>query len=258
MTERPTQPEPDSTGRPDGAAGADPRVGVGPEPDPLDLELPASLQAGLRARYGAPVEVPAYVDAVVLTEWAEHLAGGGAGRWTGSTWGRRRAWTFAGLAAAVAAMVWVGSSMMNRTPAPALKTLADGSTLGAAVREATPSRSVASEALSKSAEPRAKPGSPLADAAGGLADPASKLSLATVDADRNGKMDVLDVLRVAKTVQAVQYARQAGTDGLTPEAAKKLAFFVESLDVTWDLTGDGVVDQKDVDLMASRVVKVGG
>lgn len=254
MTERPIQPEPDQPGNRAAPGGPDPRDGLDPrELDPRELELPASLTAGLRARYGAPVEVPAYVDAVVLTEWAEHLAGGGAGRRGASRPGRRRAWQFAGLAAAVAAMVWVGSSMMNRTPAPALNVLADGAALGAAVREEAPGRALASEALSKSVEPRTKA------AADRSAAPAAGLALATVDADRNGRVDVLDVLRVAKTVQAVQYARQAGGGpGLSPEAAKKLAFFVESLDVTWDLTGDGTVDQKDVDLMASRVVKIGG
>lgn len=255
MTERPIQPEPEQPGNRAEPGPPDPLDGDGSGLDPRELELPASLTAGLRARYGAPVEVPAYVDAVVLTEWAEHLAGGGAGRWGASAPGRRRAWQFAGLAAAVAAMVWVGSTMMNRAPAPAGQVLADGAALGAAARESAPSRALAAEALSKSVDPR----KPAAGTAGGPAGPAAGLALATVDADRNGKVNVLDVLRVAKTVQAVQYARQAGGGpGLSPEAAKKLAFFVESLDVTWDLTGDGVVDQKDVDLMASRVVKVGG
>jgi hypothetical protein len=76
-------------------------------------------------------------------------------------------------------------------------------------------------------------------------------------------VNILDAMRIAKTVQAVQLAREyrvktdgAGGSNVALDQAK-MAFFVASLDVTWDLTADGVVDQKDADLLTARIVRVG-
>lgn len=255
MTDRPSQPEPEQTGRPHGPAGPDPLCA---EQDPGELELPASMTAALKARYGAPVEVPAYVDAVVLTEWAEHLSKGGArgGGGVFSGWSRRKAWAFAGMAAAVAGMVWIGTSTLRRPSGGDSRMLAQGAIVGGAVAEELHERAPLADA-SGGARMKSMSSGGGAEAKSSALEVPAMTAAQAVDADHNGKVNVLDVLRVAKTVQAVQLARRAEST-LSPEAAKKMAFFVESLDVTWDLTGDGVVDQKDVDAMASRVVKVGG
>ena len=53
------------------------------------------------------------------------------------------------------------------------------------------------------------------------------------DVDHNGRVDILDAYRVARKI-----ARH------------------EPLDPAWDVNGDGVVDQKDVDLIAHMAVRV--
>ena len=244
-----THPEPEDTGGPEGPSGV----------APSELELPPSLVAGLRSRFGAPAEVPAYVDAVVLTEWAEHLS---SGRRSGPVAGRRRVWQFAGVAAAVAVMVWAGTSMMNRpTPGPT-HTLAEGGSVGglaaANVGESQARREMTRDYdRSRTASADGWAPKPAADATNAGQRLSAVAAMAGVDADHNGKVNILDALRMAKTLQAVQLAK-LGTGSNAPATPARFAFHVESLDPAWDLNGDGVVDEKDVQLMMSRMVKVGG
>jgi hypothetical protein len=235
MSDLPIQPRPDDPL--DEGAGA------------AELELPAALVESLRSRYGAKVEVPSYVDAVILTEWAEQLAHGNR---SGSN--RRRVWWFAGLAAAVACMVWVGTVAFQPSVSPATKLLAEGTAIslsaadsdGAAERAKEKSLALGSAGSKGSARGRVLEPRALADQPGG-----APVSLA-FDADHNGKVNVLDVMRVARTLEAVRLAKAPVGGG----GASHLAS-TTGVDPAWDLNGDGRVDEQDVKLMLDRVVRRG-
>lgn len=64
--------------------------------------------------------------------------------------------------------------------------------------------------------------------------------LAREDIDRNGRVDILDALALARRLEA--------TSRLAPETRREPAEF--------DLNGDGVVDQLDVDRVAAIAVKL--
>jgi hypothetical protein len=69
-----------------------------------------------------------------------------------------------------------------------------------------------------------------------MASPASHPQLAqAADVNHDGRVDILDAYTVARHI-----ARN------------------EPLDHAWDINGDGVVDQKDVDLIANLAVQVSG
>lgn len=68
--------------------------------------------------------------------------------------------------------------------------------------------------------------------AGDPEDPGFSLAFAREDLDRSGRVDILDAFLLARRVE----------EGAT-EAA-------------WDLSGDGVVDRRDVDLAAASAVQV--
>lgn len=227
--------------------------------DPRAFELPSELVSDLRRDFGRADEVPAYVDLAVLSAFESR-------RTVSST--RKHAWRFAAVAASVALVVWVGSANWpTRAPLKDIASntgIATGSFYGALAADAAAPNSQNSIsttlALSDSARmkkaldlPPGKPASGTAGEAGGLA---------MIDADGNGRVNILDAMRIAKTVQAVRLAREyrvqpnaSGTNVAMDQA--KMAFFVSSLDVTWDLTADGVVDEKDADLLTARIVRVG-
>lgn len=235
--------------------------------DPHALDLPPGLVAGLRRELGNAGEVPPYVDLAVLSAFESR-------RRASAT--RRGAWKFAAVAASLALVIWVGSANWPTKPAAspnANPAIASGNILGALAAESTskPASTTATSTLSltdRVASNLASPGAPLPgssaapDAAGRPGEPPVASDFAMVDADGDGRVNILDAMRIAKTVQAVRFARDfrakadaAGTNVALDQA--KMAFFVSSLDVTWDLTADGVVDQKDAELLTARIVRVG-
>lgn len=232
------------------------------EPDPrsakvvadFDVELPASLVAAMKERMAPKVETPAYLDIAVMAEFE---------RRTELVASRRRAWRFAAVAASVALLAWAGSAQLGKPrPGPAWK---DGGVAGAMGLRSGHAADVA-------LAPKDAPGAPTIARDSSGNEPhdlkQARAVIAAIDADGDGKVDVLDVLRVAKTIEAVRVAkriREAGEaggeagrgDSVLAADVSKQAFWVASLDVTWDLTSDGEVDQLDVDLLASQIVKVG-
>jgi hypothetical protein len=232
------------------------------------------LVAGLKREFGTSPLVPAHVDLTVLAAFEERRSAAS---------GRRNAWRFAAVAAAVALVVWVGSATWPR-PKPTTTialhgygngsvgggigaTLAENRKVGEATAGVTDAGTGGVAIAGSKADGRAT--LDLKAAGGGdllaPSTPSSGLpvALATVDADGNGRVNILDAMRMAKTVEAVRYVRElnakadaSGEAGVAIEK-EKMAFFVASLDVTWDLTADGVVDEKDADLLAARIVSVG-
>jgi hypothetical protein len=230
------------------------------EMDPRAFELPPALASDLKREFGRSEEVPAYVDFAVLSAFESR-------RKISAT--RTRAWKFAGIAASVALVVWVGSANWpTRAPVTTVATnpaIGSGNVYGALAADsasrapnAAPPTTLALSDQSRSASTfDLSPGKPASGTSGEAGH------LAMVDADGNGRVNILDAMRIAKTVQAVQLAREyrvktdgAGGSNVAVDQAK-MAFFVASLDVTWDLTADGVVDQKDADLLTARIVRVG-
>jgi hypothetical protein len=261
----------------------DPNSGLtrNPEPGDADLRLPKGLVEALRREVGGAgtsvPEVPAYVDVAVMRAFEAQRARGAT---------RRQTWRFAGVAAAVAGLLWVGSLTWPGRGSQQVPTttLGDGAITGGISaglssnlkRRDMAAGDVSHGSMTADATPKVAtmdrvgeagnnvrsgaPGVPIGPTGtGGAGGTEGRLALLALDVDQNGRRDVLDVLRMAKTIEAVRLATIPKEKKLEADYAMEqsaLKFFVESLDVTWDLTADGTVDQRDVDLMASRIVHV--
>ena len=232
MSERESQP---------GLDGGD---GTSPSDDLRSFELPSGLVADLKREFRTSDPVPVHVDFAVLSAFEQHHK---------ASAGRRNAWRFAAVAASVAAVVWVGSATWPRS-----KPL-DGTKTNLAINDGYGTGSVAGGVGAAANDRRM-----LAERSDKrMPESGQPVELATVDADGNGRVNILDAMRMAKTVEAVRLVRayrdkpDASGEAGEMQIKARMAFFVESLDVTWDLTADGVVDQKDADLLAARIVSVG-
>jgi hypothetical protein len=261
----------------------EPNSGLTSTPDTGDAELrlPRGLVEALRREAGDTgswvPEVPTYVDVAVMRAFEAQQARGAT---------RRQTWRFAGVAAAAAGLLWVGSLTWpgrGSQQAPTT-TLVDGAITGGMSADLTSNlkrREMAAESVTHAGAiadaassvatmdrvgeagsnlGRGAPGAPIGPAGtGGGGGTEGGLALLALDVDQNGRRDVLDVLRMAKTIEAVRLAAIPKEKKLEADYAMEqsaLKFFVETLDVTWDLTADGTVDQRDVDLMTSRIVRV--
>lgn len=200
----------------------------GPEDD---LVLPPKLVAELRREFGhAEAEAPAWLTVAMATEFERHRT---------TKAGRRGAMKFALIAACVAIAVAVGmrvqkagtpsadKNVTSDTKASELRTLAmQPETYGAASGGTAAAR---------------KPGGPVSTSLVRLK------SNDLADVNHDGKVDILDAMKLAKTIQASTSLRLAAD----------MQNDRQTLDVSWDLNGDGKVDQADVDALAALAVEGG-
>ena len=202
-------------------------------PDPQDVQ---SLVEALGGLYGAPVPVPPEVDQAVMARARLRL---------GSPRRGLRRWLIPIGAAACLALA-IGLTSWDRTPhqsgnsgglahsslsqqaspSPSRSTFREWPGLtGASAAPGTPAPSAV--ALDRTSEVAAAD-----EVKGAVARSGRRVGLRE-DFDRNGRVDILDAFGLARGLE--------GTAAPGPE---------------WDLDGNGIVDRRDVDLMAMAAVRL--
>lgn len=198
--------------------------------EPLgELSLPGPLVADLKREFTpSDAECPAWVTVAVATAYERRREVIG---------GRRRALRFAVVAASISLIAFVGMRMNRGAPAP----------------EAAPR--VSERALAIDAR---GPGGPESTSklgtfeTGGLPRVGGGGGAAGVvlmrDINHDGAVNILDAMRLAKAVASRDTSFKL-------EGNSK--FHGLTLDVSWDLNGDGNVDQADVEALALLAVEGG-
>lgn len=193
-----------------------------------DLTLPPGMVADLRQEFGhADAEAPAWLTVAVAAEYERRRA---------TLAGRSRSMKFAVIAACVSLAVVVGLRVQRAGTTPESKTGPIAATTGG--DRALPH--IAAR-VSGNADSSHRPGGPVS------ATLVMLKSRDVADVNHDGKVNILDAMKLAKLSLAQP----------TLSLAADLQNDKQTFDVSWDLNGDGKVDQADVDAVAALAVEGG-